>query len=430
MTFQLIDQERAHHAVSRLCSVLNVSRQGYWAWTRRPPSPRRLADEQLKPRILAAWRESDHTYGAPRLHAELRLGAGVRVGRKRVARLMRELEIQGVSRRRGRVRTTIPDTRAAPAPDLVNRDFRASRPDETWVADITYVPTHEGWLFLAAVMDLYSRRIVGWSMREDLEAPLVVDAISMAISRRKPKPGLVHHSDRGSQGGFNRSSQRSTGRSCDEREEAEVGSDWSADDAVAGASAGRASGAPSAVLGGDRSRCVKRGRCRRGGSLGGCWCPLVPGGWRDAINHQGPAFGPLPVLPRAGRDRALARPQLWRARDRASTRPLALDDLERAPSQRRDPQRILRVPGQHRAVARRPPRPAPESGEARQQHEVAPLRAGPAVRCCRAPGRDRCGRPQSGVDRPASRPAQGPALGEVVEPGADLRSAVKSQDVV
>jgi putative transposase len=199
MTFQLIDQERAHHAVSRLCSVLNVTRQGYWAWTKRPASRRRLEDERLKRWILAAWTRSDRTYGAPRLHAELRLAGGVKVGKKRVARLMRELEIQGVSRRRGRVRTTIPDKRAAPAPDLVQRNFTAARPDETWVADITYVPTHEGWLFLAAVMDLYSRKIVGWSMRDDLEAPLVVDAISMAIARRKPKPGLVHHSDRGSQ---------------------------------------------------------------------------------------------------------------------------------------------------------------------------------------------------------------------------------------
>lgn len=207
MTFQLIDQERAHHAVSWLCLVLNVSRQGYWAWKKWPASRRRQEDERLKPRILAAWKDSDEIYGAPRLHAELRLAGEVRVGKKRVARLMRELEIQGVSRRRGRVRTTIPDKRAVPAPDLVNRDFSASRPNETWVADITYVPTHEGWLFLAAVMDLYSRKIVGWSMRDDLEAPLVVDAISMAIARRKPKPGLVHHSDRGSQPEFKGSSQ-------------------------------------------------------------------------------------------------------------------------------------------------------------------------------------------------------------------------------
>ena len=199
MTFQLIDQERAHHAVSRLCSVLNVSRQGYWAWKHRLLSCRRVEDERLKPLIRQAWQASDQIYGAPRLHAELRLGDGVAVGKKRVARLMRELEIQGVSRRRGQVRTTTPDKQTAPAPDLVKRDFSAARPDETWVADITYVPTYEGWLFLAAVMDLYSRKIVGWSMRDDLEAPLVVDAISTAIARRKPKPGLVHHSDRGSQ---------------------------------------------------------------------------------------------------------------------------------------------------------------------------------------------------------------------------------------
>jgi hypothetical protein len=132
MTFQLIDRERAHHAVSRLCSVLNVTRQGYWAWKQRPASRRRLEDERLKLRILEAWDKSNRTYGAPRLHAELRLGDGVRLGKKRVARLMRELEIQGVSRRRGRVRTTSPDKRAAPAPDLVNRDFTASRPDRTW----------------------------------------------------------------------------------------------------------------------------------------------------------------------------------------------------------------------------------------------------------------------------------------------------------
>jgi len=199
MTFQLIDQERAHHAVSRLCWVLNVSRQGCWAWKRRPPSRRRLADERLKRRILEAWQHSDQTYGAPRLHAELRLGDGLRIGKKRVARLMRELEIEGVSRRRGRVRTTTADKRAAAAPDLVQRDFTASRPNETWVADITSVPTYEGWLFLAAVIDLHSRKIVGWSMRNDLEVPLVVDAISMAIARRRPAAGLVHHSDRDSQ---------------------------------------------------------------------------------------------------------------------------------------------------------------------------------------------------------------------------------------
>jgi len=298
MTFQLIDKERAHHAVSRLCSVLNVTRQGYWAWKHRPVSCRRREDERLKLRILEAWNESDQTYGAPRLHAELQLAAGVRVGKKRVARLMRELEIQGVSRRRGGVRTTTADSKAPPAPDLVNRDFTAAKPDQTWVADITYVPTHEGWLFLAAVMDLYSRKIVGWSMREDLEAPLVVDAISMAIARRKPKPGLVHHSDRGSPGGFNWSSQhlvmevvgdgwwQASGRdSCDP---------WS--DLVAGSAVGGAAGGPRAVLAVDRGRRLEhgcRGCCR---CVAGGWQPVVSRRWWDAANLVGPAVGALSVV--------------------------------------------------------------------------------------------------------------------------------------
>ena len=200
MTYGLIANERAHHAVSLLCSVLGVTRQGYWQWQRRQadPGPRRRQDEQLKRRIRKLWAASRETYGAPRLMHDLR-EEGIRVGTKRVARLLRELGIHGVSRRRAGVRTTTPQRRAAPAPDLVERQFVATRPDETWVADITYLPTHEGWLFLACVMDLYSRRIVGWSMRADLEAQLVVDAVAMAIARRRPQPGLVHHSDRGSQ---------------------------------------------------------------------------------------------------------------------------------------------------------------------------------------------------------------------------------------
>ena len=201
MTFRLIDEERRHHAVSRLCLVLSVTRQGYYAWKRRQawPCPRRCEDERLKPVVRRAREQSRKSYGAPRITIELREAHAIRLGRKRVARLMRELEIHGVSRRRSRVRTTTPDPKAPPAPDLVKRRFTATRPDETWVADITYIPTHEGWLFLACVMDLDSRRIVGWSMRANLEADIVVDAVSMAITRRHPKPGLVHHSDRGAQ---------------------------------------------------------------------------------------------------------------------------------------------------------------------------------------------------------------------------------------
>jgi putative transposase len=199
MTFRLVDAEKAQHPVSLLCSVLGVTRAGYYAWRRRGRSRRALGDAELVSLIGRVFVESLETYGAPRVHAELREGHGVRVGRKRVARLMRQLELEGVSRRGKRQRTTIPDPAAAPAPDLVGRRFTASRPNELWLADITYLPTREGWLFLAVVLDAFSRRIVGWSMRDDLKAELVVDALGMAVTRRRPPAGVVHHSDRGSQ---------------------------------------------------------------------------------------------------------------------------------------------------------------------------------------------------------------------------------------
>jgi len=199
MSFGLIGAEKAQHAVSRLCQVLGVTRAGYYAWRRRGPSRRARADDALGRRIRQIFASSHATYGVPRVHAELRETYGLRVGRKRVARLMRAQGIAGVSRRGQRRRTTIPDRTAPPAPDLVQRRFQAEGPNQLWVADLTYVPTHEGWLFLAAVVDLFSRRVVGWSMRDDLKADLVVDALAMAVARRRPKPGLIHHSDRGAQ---------------------------------------------------------------------------------------------------------------------------------------------------------------------------------------------------------------------------------------
>lgn len=198
MRYRLIVQEKPHHPVSRLARVLGVSRSGYHAWQHRRPSTRSLADAALRERIEAIHEDARGIYGAPRVHAELRLKHGVHVGRKRVARLMREAGISGVSRRRTK-RTTTTTKEAPAAPDLVRRDFSASRPDELWLADITYVSTWEGFLFLAGVMDMYSRRCVGWSMRDDLQADLVIDALGMAVTRRGPGAGLVHHSDRGSQ---------------------------------------------------------------------------------------------------------------------------------------------------------------------------------------------------------------------------------------
>ena len=198
MSFALIAAEKAHHSVSRLARVLGVSRAGYYAWAGRGPSLRRQADERLTTRVRAIHASTRGIYGAPRIHAELAQAEGVRVGRKRVARLMRASGLAGVSRRRG-VRTTTPARERPSAPDLVQRHFTATAPDELWIADITYVPTWQGFLFLAVVIDAYSRRCVGWSMRDDLRAELVVDALGMAVSARRPAAGLVHHSDRGSQ---------------------------------------------------------------------------------------------------------------------------------------------------------------------------------------------------------------------------------------
>ena len=173
---------------------MEVSASGYHEWKSRPPSARAIADEALADQIREAWSCSRQTYGVRRVHAELRLGMGVRVGRKRVARLMRREGIAGVHRRRFRKGKPA----VAPHPDLVKRQFRADRPDRLWLTDITEHHTKEGKVYCASVLDVYSRRIVGWSIADHLKAELVVDALDMARWRRKPR-GTIVHSDRGSQ---------------------------------------------------------------------------------------------------------------------------------------------------------------------------------------------------------------------------------------
>lgn len=182
--------------VATQCRVLDVSPSGFYAWLKREPSLRERADMALGDRIEALHRASHETYGRPRIQADLR-DEQIFVSDKRVARLMRERKLQGASRRKG-FKTTIRDKEARPAPDLVNREFTASAPNQLWVADITYVPTHSGFLFLAVVLDVFSRRVVGWAMATHMRAELVVDALEMAIHKRKPI-GVIHHSDQGSQ---------------------------------------------------------------------------------------------------------------------------------------------------------------------------------------------------------------------------------------
>jgi putative transposase len=187
---------QADYTVTMLCRVLEVSPSGYYAWCKRSPSAHRQADVILGDKIEAIFRRSHSTYGRARIHDDLK-DEGVRVSGKRVARLMRERAVIGVSRRKGTF-TTIRDRDARPAPDLVDRKFQADAPDQLWVADITYVPTWAGFLYLAVVLDVFSRRIVGWAMANHLRTELVLDALNMAIFRRQPI-NVIHHSDQGCQ---------------------------------------------------------------------------------------------------------------------------------------------------------------------------------------------------------------------------------------
>ncbi len=196
--FGFIVAKKAEHSITIMCRVLKVSRSGFHAWAAREPSARALADETLTGRIAEIFADSMQTYGSPRVHAELLLADGVRLGRKRVERLMRQAGLAGqIKRRRGR--TTIRVQGVRTAPDLVERDFDPITVNRLWAADITYIRTWEGWLYLASVMDCYSRRIVGWAMADHMRSELVVDALEMAVARRRPATRPVHHSDQGSQ---------------------------------------------------------------------------------------------------------------------------------------------------------------------------------------------------------------------------------------
>ncbi len=195
--FEFVEREKANHAVVMLCRVLGVSSSGYDAWRTRRPSIRAQEDAVLTGRIVRIHQQSRATYGAPRIQAELAAN-GMRCSRKRVARLMRAAGVVGCHRRR-MVVTTRRDPRSLPAPDRVRRQFVASAPDRIWTAASTYVPTGTGFLYLAVVLDVFSRRIVGWAMAEHLRTELVLAALEMALWNRRPSQGIVHHSDQGAQ---------------------------------------------------------------------------------------------------------------------------------------------------------------------------------------------------------------------------------------
>ncbi len=214
--FAFVSAERANHAVMTLCRVVGVSVSGFYAWLRAIPSQQSRAETEAElrgpiSRIFAAQRR---VYGAPRIHAELRR-EGHRHARRRIERLMRDMGLQASRGRRRAPRTTNSRHALPMAPNLLGRPFAAERPDPVWLADISDIPTSEGFVSLAALKDMATRQIVGWSMADHLRAELCIDALVMALQRCRPPRGLIHHSDRGGQGGFKRSSQHLDGGGCD-----------------------------------------------------------------------------------------------------------------------------------------------------------------------------------------------------------------------
>jgi putative transposase len=197
--FRFIQVEKAHYPVALLCRVLGISRAGYYAWVHRGTSRRGQANAVLIERIRQVHSQSRGTYGAPRVHAAL-AAEGRRSGCKRIARLMRIAGLQGCVRRRKHPQTTVVNPAAVPAPNLVQRQFTPAAPNRLWIGDITYLRTGEGWLYLAVLLDAYSRRVVGWAMADHLRVELALDALKMALRRRgRGVDPLVHHTDRGSQ---------------------------------------------------------------------------------------------------------------------------------------------------------------------------------------------------------------------------------------
>ena len=198
MRYSFLRDHRQQFRVAAICGVLKVSSSGFYAWLGRSESPRRRANRQLAVQIRAVHARSRNTYGRRRIHIQMQR-EGVSCSPNRVGRLMRQEGLQGVGRRKFKATTDSRGHSFPVAPNLLARDFSANAPDQVWVSDITYLRTEEGWDYLATVMDLYSRRIVGWAMQSTLERSLTLRALQMAVSQRRPEPGLIHHSDRGSQ---------------------------------------------------------------------------------------------------------------------------------------------------------------------------------------------------------------------------------------
>lgn len=197
MKYQFIEQHKQEFPIVVMCHVLGVSESGLYAWRKRPASQRKREDAQLSQEIQQVFVTHQGRYGSPRIHRDLK-DQGKSISRKRVARLMREAELYA-KRKRQRALTTKRDTTHEVTPNILNREFMAREPNKKWVSDITYIPTTAGWLYLAVILDLYSRTVVGWSMSTSCDETLAENALKMAVARRRPRAGFLHHSDRGCQ---------------------------------------------------------------------------------------------------------------------------------------------------------------------------------------------------------------------------------------
>lgn len=295
-----ISDNRADFGVKRICRVLGTSRAGYYRHlaTEQDRAERRAVEARTVAEIRAIHSEHAGAYGAPRVHAELR-ARGHAINRKRVTRLMRVNHIVGRHVRRKK-RTTIADRTAPPVPDLVMRDFTADTLNTKWCGDITYIPVGATWLYLATVIDIYSRKIVGWSIADHMRTSLVTDAIEMAVAARGGQVnGVVFHTDRGAQGGFNRSLQHLVLGGVDgQASRVDGGVDQAVADEVAGC-AGASAGSRTSVLAGDREGTAPGGGGSCGRRIPSGGGKMVPPRWRHATNGSCPAVRPVPVLPRA-----------------------------------------------------------------------------------------------------------------------------------
>jgi putative transposase len=296
--------------VEPICRVLQVAPSTYYAAKKRPPSARAVRDEQLKVEIRRVYEANFMAYGADKIWDQLNKD-GIRVARCTVERLTRTMGITGVTREnRFKPTTTVGDESAARPLDLVQRRFRAPAPNRLWVADLTYVKTHAGWVYVAFIIDVFSRFVVGWQASRLLRSDLAIDALEMAIWNRQRAgadlSGLIHHSDRGVQGGFTWLSQHpemEVLRGGVQASSCAGGPRDAGEDVVAWPTVCGATRGSGPVLDGDCPRPIDRRRCRRDWRVIRGRGQVVPGVWRDAVAHVGPGVGPLPVLRRARGDR-------------------------------------------------------------------------------------------------------------------------------